>query len=128
VRFFLGAGVVAFACAALVAGCGGDDGDDAAPAQTTPADVRTAIFERAFSECGSETVEELAGKHNVSKNSAAVSTAVAEFWAQQFGGHADAVQEAKLACLQSMALEAPPGQNKPKTKKKTTRFKAPQSP
>jgi hypothetical protein len=114
---------VALACAALVAGCGGDDDDTAA--QTTPADVRTAIFERAFSECGSETVKELAGKHNVPRNSAAVSTAVAQFWAEQFGGHADAVQDAKLACLQSLALEAPPGQDKPKTKKKTTTFKAP---
>lgn len=116
---------MALACAAFVAGCGGDDGDDGASAQTTPDDVRTAIFERAFSECGSETVAELAGKHNVSKNSAAVSTAVAQFWAQEFGGHADAVREAKLACLQSMALEVPPGQDKKKTKKKTTTFKQP---
>jgi hypothetical protein len=123
VRFFVRTGVLALACAALVAGCGGGD-DDAEPAETTPAAVRTAIFERAFSECGSETVEELAGKHNVARNSAAVSTAVAQFWADQFGGHADAVQEAKLACLQSMALEAPPGQKKKKTKKKTSTFES----
>jgi hypothetical protein len=116
---------LALACAALVAGCGGDDDGDDAAAETTPADVKTAIFERAFSECGSETVKELAGKHNVAANSAAVSTAVAQFWAEQFGGHADAVREAKLGCLQSMALEAPPGQKKPKTKKKTTTFKQP---
>jgi hypothetical protein len=116
---------VALACAALVAGCGGDDDGDDAAAQTTPDDVRTAIFERAFSECGSETIAELAGKHNVANNSAAVSTAVARSWAQQFGGHEDAVQEAKLACLQSIALETPPGQDKPKTKKKTTTFKQP---
>jgi hypothetical protein len=121
VRFFVRTGVLALACAALVAGCGGGD-DEAEPAETTPADVRTAIFERAFSECGSETIEELAGKHNVARNSAAVSTAVAEFWAGQFGGHADAVREAKLGCLQSMALDAPPGQKKKKTKKKTSTF------
>lgn len=114
---------MALACAAFVAGCGGGD-DDAEPAETTPAAVRTAIFERAFSECGSETVEELAGKHNVARNSAAVSTAVAQFWADQFGGHADAVREAKIACLQSMALEAPPGQKKKKTKKKTSTFQS----
>jgi hypothetical protein len=125
VGHFSKAGVLALACAALVAGCGGDDDGDDAAAQTTPADVKTAIFERAFSECGSETVKELAGKHNVAANSAAVSTAVAQFWADHFGGHADAVREAKLGCLQSMALEAPPGQNKPKTKKKTTTFKQP---
>jgi hypothetical protein len=125
VGYFSRAGVLALACAALVAGCGGDDDDGDAAAQTTPANVKTAIFERAFSECGSETVKELAGKHNVSANSAAVSTAVAQFWAQQFGGHPDAVREAKLGCLQSMALEAPPGQDKPKTKKKTTTFKQP---
>jgi hypothetical protein len=116
---------LALACAALVAGCGGDDENGNGAAQTTPPDVKTAIFERAFSECGSETVKELAGKHNVAANSAAVSTAVAQFWADQFGGQADAVQEAKIGCLQSMALEAPPGQDKPKTKKKTTTFKQP---
>ena len=123
---FSKAGVVALACAALVAGCGGDDDDGDVAAQKTPNQVKTAIFERAFSECGSETVKELAGKHNVSANSAAVSTAVAQFWADQFGGHADAVREAKLGCLQSMALETPPGQDKPKTaKKKTTTFQTP---
>jgi hypothetical protein len=116
---------LALACAALFAGCGGDD--EAAPAETTPSAVRTAIFERAFSECGSETVEELAGKHNVSANSAAVSTAVAQFWAERFGGREDAVREAKLGCLQSMALESPPGQP-PHKKKKTTKFKGSKQP
>jgi hypothetical protein len=121
-------GVLAFACAALLAGCGGDDEATPGPEQTTPAAVRNAIFERAFSECGSETVEELAGKHNVRGNSAAVSTAVAEFWVEYFGGHADAVREAKLACLQSMALESPPGQPKHKRQQKPTRFKPKQPP
>ena len=114
---------MALACAALVAGCGGGDGDDGAETETTPSDIRTAVFERAFSECGSETIEELAGKHNVARNSAAVSTAVAQFWANQFGAHADAVREAKLGCLQSIALGSPPGQTK--TKKKTTRVPPP---
>jgi hypothetical protein len=114
---------MALACAAFVAGCGGDD--ESEEAQTTPADVRTAVFERAFSECGSETLKELAGKHNVASNTAAVSTAVGQFWAQQFGGHEDAAREGKLACLQSIALETPPGQNKKKSKRKTTTVKVP---
>jgi hypothetical protein len=115
-------GALALACAAFVAGCGGGDDDDSADTLTTPSDVRTAVFERAFSECGSESVEELAGKHNVSKNSAAVSTAVGRFWAERFGGYEDAAQEGKLACLQSMALETPPGQTKKKkSKPKTTK-------
>jgi hypothetical protein len=117
---FTRTGVLALACAALVAGCGGGD-DDAAETETTPSDVRTAVYERAFSECGSETIEELAGKHNVARNSAAVSTAVAQFWAEQFGGHEDAVREGKLACLQSIAL-SPPRQTK---SKKTTRVQPP---
>jgi hypothetical protein len=116
-------GVLAFACPALVAGCGGDDDASPGQEQTTPSDIRNAIFERAFSECGSETLEELAGKHNVSRSSAAVSTAVAEFWVDYFGGHADAVREAKQACLQSIALESPPGQPKHKRQKKPTKFK-----
>jgi hypothetical protein len=105
-------GVLALACAALVAGCGGDD--DSEETQTTPVDIRTAVFERAFSECGSESVGELAGKHNVAHNSAAVSTAVGQFWAERFGGYEDAAREGKVACLQSFALETPPGQNKKK--------------
>jgi hypothetical protein len=116
---FTRTGVLALACAALLAGCGGGD-DDATETQTTPSNVRNAVFERAFSECGSETVDELAGKHNVSRNTAAVSTAVGQYWAEQYGGLADAVQEGKIACLQSFALESPPGQTKKKAKKKST--------
>jgi hypothetical protein len=119
--------VFAFACAALGAGCGGGD-EEGAEAQTTPSEGKTAIFERAFSECGSETIGELAGKHNVSANSGSVSTAVAEFWTEHFGGHADAIREAKLACLQSIALESPPGQPKHPRQKKPTRFKSKRPP
>jgi hypothetical protein len=108
---------LALACAALVAGCGGGDSDET---QTTPSDVRTLVFERAFSECGSESLEELAGKHNVSRNTAAVSTAVAQYWAERFGGYEDAIRDGKRGCLQSIALDAPPGQTKKKSKKKTT--------
>jgi hypothetical protein len=127
VGYFARTGVLALACAALVAGCGGGDDDSAPnPDETTPADVTTAMYERAFSECGSETIAELAGKHNVAKNSAAVSTAVALYWAEQFGGGEDAIREAKLGCLQSIALETPPGQSKKKkSKKKTTTVTVP---
>jgi hypothetical protein len=101
---------LALACAALAAGCGG--GDDDGETQTSPDNVLTLVFERSFAECGSESLDELAGKHNVSRNSAAVSTAVAQYWAEQFGGHEDAVREGKLGCLQSIALDSPPGQTK----------------
>jgi hypothetical protein len=120
VGFLTRTGVLALACAALVVGCGGDDDDGDAGGQTTPADALNTVFERAFSECGSETVVELAGKHNVAKNSAAVSTAVGEFWAAQAGGNEDAVRVGKNACLQSFALETPPGQTKKNKKKKKT--------
>lgn len=111
---------MALACAALVAGCGGDDdgGDDGD--RTTPEAALNSVYERAFSECGSETVAELAGKYNVSKNSAAVSTAVGVFWAEQAGGFEDAARVGKSACLQSFALETPPGQTKKNKKKKKT--------
>ena len=105
---------MALACAAFAAGCGGGDDNDAT--QTTPSNVRNAVFERAYTECGSESLAELAGKHNVSRNSASVSTAVGEFWAEQFGGHEDAVREGKLGCLQSIAVDSPPGQTKKKSK------------
>jgi hypothetical protein len=112
---FARTGVLALACAALLAACGGDD--EGSDTETTPSDVRNAVFERAFSECGSESVAELAGKHNVARNTAAVSTAVGQFWAEQFGGYEDAALEGKRACLQSIALETPPGQVKKKSKK-----------
>jgi hypothetical protein len=111
---------LALACAALAAGCGGGD-DDSAVTQTTPADVRNAVFERAFSECGSESLEELAGKHNVDGNTADISTAVGEYWAAELGGYEDAEREGKLGCLQSIALETPPGQTKKNANKKTTK-------
>jgi hypothetical protein len=111
---------LALACAALVAGCGGDDDASPNPDETTPADIRNTIFERAFSECGSQSIQQLAGKHNVEANSADVSTAVGEFWARQLGGREDAVREGKNACLQSISLEDPPGQTKKKPKQKTS--------
>jgi hypothetical protein len=112
---FTRTGALALACAAFAAGCGGGD-DDNVDQQTTPSDVLTLVFERSFAECGSESLEELAGKHNVSRNTAAVSTAVAQYWAEQFGGHEDAVREGKLGCLQSIAVDTPPGQTKKKSK------------
>jgi hypothetical protein len=119
VGFLTRTGVLALACAALVAGCGGDDDASPNPDETTPADIRNAVFERAFSECGSESIEELAGKHNVDPNSADVSTAVGEFWAGEFGGREDAVREGKIGCLQSISLETP-GQTNTKPKQKTS--------
>jgi hypothetical protein len=63
-------------------------------------------------------VQQLAGKYRVDANSAAVSTAVGRAWSDRFAGYADADREGKLACLQSLSLEAPPGQTKKKSKKK----------
>jgi hypothetical protein len=117
VRHYLASGGAILACAALGAGCGGND-DESSETQTTPPGVLNAVFERAFSECGSQSVQQLAGKYRVDANSTAVSTAVGKGWAERFGGYPDAQREGKLACLQSLALEAPPGQSKKKSKKK----------
>ena len=111
---------MALACAALVAGCGGDDDASPNPDETTPADIRNVVFERSFSECGSESIQKLAGKHNVDANSADVSTAVGEFWAGEFGGREDAAREGKIACLQSISLETPPAEPRKKPKQTTS--------
>jgi hypothetical protein len=113
-------GVLALACAALVAGCGGDDDASPNPGETTPADIRNAVFERSFSECGSQSIKQLSGKYNVDANSADVSTAVGEAWASELGGREDAAREGKIGCLQSISLETPPGQTKKKPKQKTS--------
>ena len=98
----------------LAASCsGGDDEDAAAPAETpaaattapagpTRSEVKTAIFERSYSDCGSFTLARLAAKYKVARNPATVASAVARDWTQRFDGGEDAVQAGRDGCLQAM--------------------------
>ena len=100
-RPLLASGAVVLALA--LAGCGGDDDASTttvAPADTTPAELQTAVFERAYSECASTPLNLLAAKYNAQKNKKAVSTAVAEAWRRQFGAGNDALADGRAGCLQ----------------------------
>jgi hypothetical protein len=68
---------------------------------TTPADVQTAIFERAYSECASTELAALAAKYKTSDTSEeGVAAAVGRGWASYFKAGPDAVQDGRDGCLQ----------------------------
>jgi hypothetical protein len=93
--------------AALAAGCGGLGGDDseseateATPAQTTSSTVRTAIYERAYSECATYPMSRLAKRYQVEPKIDLVTLAVARFWTRQFKGGQDALAVGERACIE----------------------------
>ena len=113
----------AFACAAVVfalglAGCGGDDSDNAtpvtpattttesiAPASTLPTSesVKVAIFERAYSECASTEPNALKAKYNLRDTTNQVlATGVAQAWIKFFQANQDAFPDGRDGCLQGL--------------------------
>ena len=68
---------------------------------TTPKDVQTAVFERAYSECASNDNAALAAKYKTTDLSAeGVAAAVGRGWASYFKAGRDAVQDGQDGCLQ----------------------------
>jgi hypothetical protein len=68
---------------------------------TTPKDVQTAIFERAYSECASTELAALAAKYKTSDTSKeGVAEAVGRGWASYFKAGQDSVQDGRDGCLQ----------------------------
>ena len=99
---------------ALLAGCASDDdsGDAAGttapttaetePAQTLPTSevIKLEIFERAYSECASFPLADLAGKYKVAKRTKkAVAEGVARGWVKFFEAGPDAIPEGRSGCL-----------------------------
>lgn len=90
----------------LSAGCAGLGGDDdseptaSQPAQTTSEAVRTAVFERSYSECSTYPMSRLAIRYRVDAKVDAVSRAVARFWTRQFNGGKDAIPVGVRACVE----------------------------
>ena len=71
---------------------------------TTPKDVQTAIFERAYSECASTELLALAAKYKTSDTSKeGVAAAVGRGWASYFKAGRDSVQDGRDGCLQGQA-------------------------
>ncbi len=68
---------------------------------TTPKEVQTAIFERAYSECATNDNAALAAKYKTSDLSAeGVAAAVGRGWASYFKAGRDAVRDGQDGCLQ----------------------------
>jgi ABC-type uncharacterized transport system auxiliary subunit len=99
-------GTLLAACAAavlIVAGCGGSKSKPT-PTHTTSAAANTA-YERAYSECASTRLVDLAARYNLKQNKNAIATAVARAWAKRTGGGADAVAAGKAGCKDGYAFE-----------------------
>ncbi len=101
--------------APVLAGCSGDDENEAATTATTapavtetteairtPDEVKIAVFERSYSECGSFSIPRLAAKYKVPRRPASIASAVGRAWTDQFNASADAVQSGRDGCLQAL--------------------------
>lgn len=96
--------VICLLLAVFAVGCAENE-DNAAPttsARTTPEELLSTVWERAYSECASEPKKDLAGKYRVDQTTAAVSAAVAAAWRERFGAGEDALASGVDGCLQGM--------------------------
>jgi len=105
VRRLLLLALLVVAVAALGAcGGGGDEPEDDGPAPlATPESIRTAIWERSFSECASTSLKRLALKYGVEPKRDEVTLAVGEAWSDRFSGADDAVRAGRDGCRQGLA-------------------------
>ncbi len=97
---------VAALVAALAVGCStGDSEEDAstttASAPPTPDSLKTAVFERSYSECASTDFELLVAKYKVAdKTRPGVATAVGLAWIETMRAGEDALADGRSGCLQ----------------------------
>jgi hypothetical protein len=103
-RFLGGFGLVLVA--AVLAGCGSEEKSSSQPTSTQPSRqeraAATAVFERAYSECSTYTLNRLAFKYHVDANFKEISSAVARDWAKRYGGTDYAVRAGRDGCLQAL--------------------------
>jgi ABC-type glycerol-3-phosphate transport system substrate-binding protein len=94
------AAVLALAVA-LLAGCGSSGNTASSDTTAAPATsaVENTIYERAYSECSSTTLEGLAGKYQVAKPTVDnVAQAVGAAWADRFKGGEAGQQIGESGC------------------------------
>ena len=85
--------------AALVAGCGGGGGDSTTSTPTRTFDPASDVtYSRAYTDCGSVKVVDLAHRYKVKPQRDVVALAVAKYWAGQSHGGDDAVEAGKEGC------------------------------
>ena len=102
----LAAGLIA---AALLTGYFSDDSSPTtstaaeattAPAATTPTEVTRNVYERSYSECATDDVDQLAAHYRVNPEEGVIATKVARKWTEQFGAGDDAIESGEDGCLQ----------------------------
>ena len=90
------------------AGCAETKEEDATPGttteatQTTPEEVRSNVWERAYTECAGGSNKALAAKYRVDETPAAISAAVSASWRDRFDAGNDALPSGVEGCLQGM--------------------------
>jgi hypothetical protein len=92
---------LAVLAAALLAGCGGGSSSGGGTTTTTLAlttPATNAAYERAFTECSSESLKGLATKYTVTANINAVAVAVGSSWADRIGGGVPTARAGELGC------------------------------
>jgi hypothetical protein len=71
---------------------------------TTPEDVQTAVYERAYSECASTELALLASKYKAADTTEqSVAAIVGRAWASYFKAGQDAVADGRDGCLQGIS-------------------------
>jgi len=86
--------------AALLAGCGGGGGAATTSGTTTHAfnTAADAAYSRAYTDCGSTSIADLATRYKVKPQRDKVAVAVATYWAAQAHGGDAALEAAKEGC------------------------------
>jgi hypothetical protein len=89
----------------LATACGSDEqsSDNSTPQLTTSA-ISNTIYERAYSECSSTKLENLAGKYHVAQPTVDnVSRAVGAAWSDRFNGGQSGQQIGESGCRDGIA-------------------------
>jgi hypothetical protein len=85
------------AAAALLAGCGGSGSSTTTTKQPFDAKANGA-YEKAYEDCGSVAISDLASRYHVKPNRDKVALGVAKYWAGRYGGGSNVEEAAKEGC------------------------------
>lgn len=82
-----------------LAGCGGSkNGNDTTGQSTTVSAAANTAYERAYSECASTRMVDLAHKYNAKQNKNLIAIAVGRSWAKKAGGGKEAERTGITGC------------------------------